>query len=189
MAIKLYFGERSKFEHESEQILEIVKLIAENFPEDDICILTNVLFSNGDIDCIILTKDGPIILELKNYSGEVIGTENGDWFVMNNGEDIPLNSNLYSQLKLKRNDFHKKFEKIRERYFPRIELEDLRKISAWGYFKEGSTYPNDQMNLNQMPWFSVVTKSNIVKKIRLHHTGYSFTVDDMEHIIQENNVQ
>jgi len=189
MTFKLFYGEKTKFEHEFEQLNEIIKLVENKLSEEDIYILTNVLFSNGDIDCILLTKNGPIILELKNYYGEVIGTENGDWFVRDDTEDISLNTNLFQQLKNERNDLFKKLEKIREEFFPRIETEDLRKINAWGYFKSGSTYPPDQMNLNITPWFSVVSKENLVKKIQLQHTGYTLTLDDMNHIVQEFNVQ
>jgi len=189
VVLKLYYGEETKFEHEFEQLHEIIKIFETKFSEEDVYILTNVLFSNGDIDCILLTKNGPVILELKDYFGEVIGTENGDWFVRDNDKDVPLNTNLFQQLKGERNDFHKKLEKIRDEHFSRVEPEDLRKINAWGYFREGSTYPENQMNLRQIPWFSVVSKKDLAQKTRHIFSDYTLTIADMDHIVQELNVK
>lgn len=171
------------------QLSEIINIIDDKYSGEDIFVLTNVLLSNGDADCVIITKNGPIILELKDYYGEIIGTENGEWFVRKDETKIPLSSNLFQQLKNNRNDLYKKLDKIRENYFPRIESEDLRKINAWGYFGEGSSYSDYQMNLKSMPWFSVVTKEDLAKKMRFQNTGYTFTLSDMEHIIQGLNVE
>lgn len=184
-SMRLYYGSKTKHKHEIEQLKEIVEIVSKSSSQEEIVLLSNVLLANNEIDCIILTKNGPIIIELKAYKGEIIGQENGDWYVRTEEEEIPLKTNLYQQLRSQRNDLFNKLDKVRENNFPRIESEDFRKINAWGYFKSGSKYSDNQINLNIARWFDVVTAETLINKINQQNSGYTLFYEDMEIIIKE----
>lgn len=182
----MFFSERSKFEHESNQLKEIFKLIRDSDLEKPIYIFTNFLLANSEIDCLILTKHGPVILELKAVKGNIIGNENGPWTVVTDDEqEVPLNSNLFHQLKSKRFDLVDKLNTIRDTHFPRIDYEDIVKIGCWGYFKKGSTYVDGQVAISTKPWFDVLTGDTLIRKLRFINTGYTLTTDDMDAIANE----
>jgi len=185
MTIRLFYGEKSKIEHEYNQIKEIIGVIKEGLPKETIYILTNVLLSNGDADCIIITRKGPVILELKDYTGEIIGEENGEWYVRtDNGSELPLNQNLFQQLKTQRNDLHRKLGKIFEEHISRIEKEDLRKIAAWGYFNRGSFYSDWQIQKKVVPWFDIVTADSLLEKLAHINPGYTLEINDFDIIVE-----
>lgn len=181
MRVKLFYGKKPDFGHEYNQFKEIIALIKKKYDED-IYILTNVLVSNGEIDCILLTKKGPVILETKNYEGKIIGSENGDW-IIKTPEEVNLNKNLFQQLKSHRTDLFSKLEKIREEHFPRIEKKDLWKINSWGYFKKGSYYPDGQINKDAVKWFDIVTADNLIEKLGVIYSGYTLFSTDMDKIV------
>jgi hypothetical protein len=185
MGLKLFYGEKPQFQHEFSQLKEIIATVGGDKLKEEMYVLSNVLVANGDIDCVLLTQKGPIIIELKNYTGEIIGDENSDWFVRVGEDDIPLNGNLYQNLKNQRNDLFRKLDRIRENNFPRIESEDLRKISAWGYFNKGSFFPEHQINLNVARWFDIVTVESLNEKLRFFRPGYTLSPSDMEIIVRE----
>jgi len=186
MALKLFRGKESQFEHEHQQIQEIIDCIERSFSDDIVYIGTNILLANTELDCLILTKKGPIILELKNYSGEIIGDENGEWIVRDDeGNSVPLPENLYQQLRKQRNDLYRKLEKIFAEHIPRVEPEDLRKISAWGYFRKGSKYPDDQINQYIVKWFDIVTAETLSYKISHVNPQYTLFEPDFDKIMQE----
>lgn len=185
MTLKLYYGNKSQHEHEFQQLKEIIDVISTGMSDRDIYVMSNVLVSNGEIDCVLVTSHGPIILELKNYCGEIIGDENSDWFARQDEQDVPLNGNLFVQLKTHRNDLFNKLDRIRGNYFNRVEGEDLRKISAWGYFNRGSKYSDYQINQNIVKWFDIVTADNLIEKISWINTGYTLFPSDMDTIVQE----
>ncbi|SET02510.1 Nuclease-related domain-containing protein [Methanococcoides vulcani] len=186
MSVKLFYGKKTDFEHEYKQLKEIINIIQKEY-EEDMYILTNVLVSNGEIDCILLTKKGPVILETKNYEGEIIGSENGDWIVKT-PDEVNLNKNLFQQLKSHRTDLFSKLEKIREEHFPRIEEKDLWKINSWGYFKKGSCYPDGQINKDAVKWFDIVTAENLMKKLGSIYSGYTLFTTDMDEIVAGLNL-
>ncbi|GEM_PF-1477169 len=186
MTIKLFYGEQSKFEHENKQVEEIIECIQKSFPNETIYLCTNVLVSNGEIDCVLLTKKGPIILELKNYCGEVLGDENGEWTIKDaDGTIVSLHENVFQQLKWQRNDLYHKLEKVFENHIPRVDLVDLRKISAWGYFRRGSSYPDGQINRFIVKWFDIVTADSLSYKIVHTDPQYTLFEKDLDLIVEE----
>lgn len=182
----MFFSEKSKFEHESNQLKEIFELIRDSDLEKPIYIFTNFLLANSEIDCLILTKKGPVILELKAIKGNIIGDENGTWTVVTDSEQvIPLDINLFQKLKTKRFDLVDKLNTIRENHFPRIDHEDIVKIGCWGYFKKGSIYAEGQVAASTKAWFDILSGDTLIRKLKYIHTGYTFTIDDMDTIANE----
>jgi hypothetical protein len=190
MEMKIFCGEASETLHEYEQLLEIKFLLEHSDDQGPIYMITNFRLANGEVDCLILRPQGPVILELKSFEGEIHGDENSDWCVITKeGDEIPLNGNLFRQIGRQRFDFKDKLENIGEKYFPHIDQDNLKKVSSWGYFKVGSHYPDGQINLRRVPWFDIVTKGSLIYKLQFAKTGYTLSRKDMDHIIAELHVK
>ena len=82
MGIRFFRGEKIRFEHEYRQLREIVGILKKEYQKEPVYVLTNILVANKQLDCVLLTRSGPLILELKAFSGEVHGLENGPWEVV-----------------------------------------------------------------------------------------------------------
>jgi len=188
--LKVYCGSYRPYPHELEQLKEVIRKLNDSISDQEISLIVFMELSNGDMDCILITAYGIVILDFKDFQGEIIGTEEGDWFARQlDGNDIPLQHNLYHQLKHQRNDLSDKIDPVRERNFPRIDKTDFRKIGAWGYFNKGSYYSDYQMNLNKIRWFDIVTEDTLAEKISRLRSGYTFKPQDIENIVSELHVR
>ncbi len=183
MGIRFFRGYRTKFEHEHRQIREIAGLLAEEYPDQEVYLLTNVLVANGELDCVVLTRSGPLILELKAYRGDVTGSENGRWEVTTRDGIVPL-PNLFIQAKIHRLDLIEKLRQICRDHFPRVGEANLKKIGSWVYFCKGSRYDEGQIDLRKVKWFQVVTAENLREKIRFLESGYTLLPEDMDAIVR-----
>lgn len=182
MTIRFFRGQKTRFEHEYRQIREIAALLEEGFPGEQVYLLTNVLVANGEIDCVVLTKNGPLLLELKAYEGTVHGTENGPWVVDTRDGPMEL-QNLFISAKIRRQDFIDKMIPICKASFPHIGEPNLKKIGSWLYFCRGSTYPDGQIDFRRVKWFRVTTPENLLEKLRFLESGYSLRPEDMDAIV------
>ncbi|VVB84213.1 Uncharacterised protein [uncultured archaeon] len=144
--------------------------------------------SNRQIDVSILTEKGIALLELKSIKGKVIGNENGDWSVIvDTGEEILLNINLFKQLKHQKFAFLEKLNLIRKGNFEHIEEGDLAYIKCWGYFEKDSIYDIEQIGGKARSWFDVITGDNLIEKMRFLRTGYR--PKDMDVIVKGLNLK
>ena len=183
--VRLFYSERSKFEHESEQIKEIYDIISNSDIEKPVYMFTNFRLANGEIDCLILTKKGPVILDLKAISGTIVGDENSTWKVIDeNGEEKELNTNLFRQLQRNRYDLIEKLSPIYELNFSFIDYEDIAKIGSWGYFKKGSEFDYNQIGSGALAWFKIVTADTLLEKLRFVDAGYTLNSEDMNKIAE-----
>ncbi|MBP7411262.1 MAG: UvrD-helicase domain-containing protein [Methanoculleus sp.] len=186
MGLRFFRERRGEHEHEHRQLKEIVALLRYEYEDETAFVLTNVRVPYGKLDCVVLVPGGPVILELKAYRGEITGSENGAWEVRTGeGTVVPLKKNLFEQLGKERYGFIDKLLPIREKHFPEIDREYVKKVGAWGYFETGSWYPDGQMNLRKIPWFAIVTAETLLEKLRFINTGYTLLPVDMEVIVQE----
>jgi len=186
MGLRFFRGRRGEHEHEHRQLKEIVALLRYEYEDETAFVLTNVRVPYGELDCVVLVPGGPVILELKAYRGEITGSENGAWEVRTGeGTVVPLKKNLFEQLGKERYGFIDKLLPIREKHFPEIDREYVKKVGAWGYFETGSRYPDGQMNLRKLRWFAIVTAETLLEKLRFINTGYTLLPVDMEAIVQE----
>jgi uncharacterized protein YkwD len=184
MGIRFFRGQKTKYSHEHHQIKEITRIVAQEFPDQDVFILTNVLVSNGELDCVILTSHGPLILDLKAFSGTVRGSENGTWEVETK-DGVHSLPNIFIQAKMHRQDFIDKMIPICRANFPHIGESNLKKIGSWAYFCPGSTYADGQIDLRRVKWFRVVNAASLPEKIRFIDAGYTLRAGDMEAIVRE----
>ena len=101
MSIKFFRGIGGRHPQELAQLKENAELLNSHDPSEKFYLLTNFMLNNVEIDCLLLRREGPVILELKSFSGEIYGNENqyDPWTVKTQKDGvIPLTSNLYKQL-------------------------------------------------------------------------------------------
>lgn len=183
MGIRFFQGQKIKYEHEFKQVREIVRILRKAYPREPVYLLTGVLVANGQIDCVILTKNGPLIIELKAFRGEITGTENGNWQAVT--EDGPLAlPNLFLQAKIHRQDFIDRLIPTCREHFPQIGEANLRKTGSWLYFCRGSTYPDGQIDFRKVKWFRIVTADDLIQKMRFMDSGYTLRIQDMDAIVK-----
>ena len=188
MGIRFFRGQKTKFEHEHHQLKEIARVVAKEFPEEPVYLLTNVLVANGELDCVILTRHGPLILDLKAFSGTIHGSENGKWQVETKDGTHTL-PNLFIQSKIHRQDFIDKMIMICRGHFPHIGEINLKKIGSWAYFCKGSEYPAGQIDFRRVKWFRVVTAESLPEKLRFIDAGYTLRPEDMDAIVRDLHLQ
>lgn len=182
MGVRFFRGQKVKFEHEYRQLKEIVGILRREYPKEPVYLLTGLLVANGQIDCVILTKNGPLILELKAFKGKIRGLENGTWEVETKDGKIPL-PNLFLQAKIHRQDFIDRVIPLCRGQFPHIGEQNLRRTGSWLYFCEGSSYPEGQIDFRKVKWFRIATRSTLIEKMRFMDSGYTLRIQDMDAIV------
>ncbi len=180
-----FFGERPRFRHEFEQLRELSAVVEGADIPGPVYLASNFLLANGEIDCLLLMPRGMVVLDLKAYQGVVYGAEEGDWRVETpEGTGVPLKTNLFRQLRTHRFDLANRLLRIREAAFPQIEEKDLMKVGAWGYFKRGSTYPEDQIDRDRVKWFDIVTADTLMERLMLVDAGFTIGEHEMDAIVE-----
>lgn len=183
MGIRFFRGQKIKYEHEFGQLQEIVEILRKEYPKEPVYLLTGVLVANGQIDCVILTKNGPLILDLKAFKGEITGVENGNWEVKTKDGTLPL-PNLFLQAKIHRQDFIDRIIPTCRSNFPHIGEANLRKTGSWLYLCRGSTYPDGQIDFRKVKWFRIATGDDLIQKMRFLESGYTLRIQDMDAIVK-----
>jgi superfamily I DNA and RNA helicase len=175
MKVRFFRGRECGHQHEQRQLSEIVHLLEAENGDDQVFLLTGVRFPGGEIDCVVLMRRGFVILELKAFSGEIYGRENGIWQVKTeSGEVVSLHDkNLMAQLEKERYALIDDIAPLIPDYirdFDGSEVLDRKSaaqiIGAWGYFGAGSTYPAGQVNTAAYPWFDIVTAETLIDRLR-----------------------
>jgi hypothetical protein len=187
MTVLCFKGKSTRKRHEYVQLKEICNIISNNWPNELFFVLTNFRLNNIELDCVILRKEGPIILELKSYCGEVRGNENQDkWEVITpEGEIVELPNNVFDQIRKEREDLRERLSMIYKKRIPRISISKKLDIPAWGYFESGSYYPEGQINLKKAKYFRIVTKENLIEEMEQDNASYSLFPEDFEIIVEE----
>jgi len=189
MPVKVFYGENSQYEHEFKQICEIYRYLVQSCGDKEIYLLTNFLTGNNEFDCVIVRDNAIIILELKSHCGKINGGENGFWEVnTDSGDSIPLD-NVYRQIRSEKFSLIDKLKPIRERHFPRIEEEDLKKIQCWAYFEKGSSYDKSQISVSIHTWFDVITIDDFGRKLQFANSRILLTKKDMDAIVEGLRLQ
>ncbi|MBP2146253.1 superfamily I DNA and RNA helicase [Methanofollis sp. W23] len=181
MEVRCFRGRECEHPHEHRQLAEIVALLeaaggaAGGVGVGAVALLTGVRVPHGEIDCAVLTRRGVVVLELKAYTGEIYGQENGTWQVKTaDGTLVPLLAgNLMAQLEKERYALIAALAPLVPEYIRDFDGTEVlaRKsraeiVAAWGYFGGGSTYPPGQVDPGAYPWFDIVTPETLVPRLR-----------------------
>jgi tetratricopeptide (TPR) repeat protein len=149
--------------------------------------LTNVAIGNHEIDCILLTEKGPFLIDCKAYQGKITGCENGNWYVQTfKGNCVDVGKNLFLQAKKQRFAFLQRWEVIAKKHLKKqIPKEQRAYIKAWLYFKPGSKYVDDRLDMNAARWFGIVTRDTLVEELRKCNIQYRISELSYEKILKE----
>jgi hypothetical protein len=110
MSLLIYKVSDYETTHERELFDDVAEILKNTYDShDDIHLLiANPSFDNRDIDAILIKKDAIMVLEFKNYGGDINVAENGDWrcndVIIKGGSG---GKNPYQQVKLNKTGLYK----------------------------------------------------------------------------------
>lgn len=183
MTIHAYYGDYSHLKNEQnmfEDLLTQLKLHWE-YSEEWIYLFYNTMWNGQEIDVIAFTQDAIIVIDLKKYSGELFGTENGEWLI-NNEVPVKGGSQINPFVQIRKN----KFAVINS--FQSSGLfsnQNLGFISGCIIFDELS---NKNLELSQVvqKWFYVTDIPNSVDTLsKIKSNGINISSDDITYLISK----
>lgn len=187
MKVTLFTANPSEFAHEKSQLHEILSALHDDQSSKPVYMLTNVAIGNHEIDCLLLTEKGPFLIDCKAYQGRISGCENGNWYVHPfNGGCVDVGKNLFLQAKKQRFAFLDRWDKIAKKHFEKqIPKGQRAYFRVWLYFKPGSTYVDDRLNMDAARWFGVVTRDTLIEELRTCNIQYRISELSYEKILNE----
>jgi len=197
--------------HEWPQFMELYKTIYHQFAseKDPIYLIADFdvtdAHSPGQIDVAILMKKGIVLLEMKDYEGEIIGKPNTSpsdkgypepWQVIPPGEDVPVDmpNNVIRQCLRWRIKFSNKLTIIRESgKLQHLQMNSNQKydplilIQSWAYFPKNTTFNQEEIGSlwrSYRKWFKFTTCETIIDDLLHFDSQWELSHDDMEDIIE-----
>lgn len=83
MTIYAYYGDYSQHKNEQLMFNDLLTQLKLQWQYNDewIYLFYNTMWSGEEIDVIAFTQHSIIVIDLKNYSGDLSGAENGEWII------------------------------------------------------------------------------------------------------------
>jgi len=203
MGLAFYCG--SEFPgREYDQFQELKKILISKYKdsEEEIVVLYNFFIHETQIDVALIMNNGILLIEMKNYEGEIYGDEEGDWYCKNsNGEENKISSgsfpNPYIQCKVHRSRLTEKVlelvdnKKLAE--FPVDKQIISRSIRSWLYFNGSSTYKGNENTtennvIKRNPWFNIVNAENLASEIDKIRSPFPIIKEDVDALVKSLNV-
>ena len=203
MGLAFYCG--SEFSgHEYDQFQELKKILISKYKdsEEEIVVLYNFFIHETQIDVALIMNNGILLIEMKDYEGEIYGDEEGDWYCKNsNGEEKKINSgsfpNPYIQCKVQRSRLTEKIlelvdnKKLAE--FPVEKQIISRSIRSWLYFNGSSTYKSNENTtennvIKRNPWFNIVNAESLASEIDKIRSPFPIIKEDVDALVKSLNV-
>ena len=184
MTIDVFIADTIDFKaNERRQYERIKNRLIEHFSDADdrYCLVVDYIIGNKQYDLILFTNDSVIIIDIKGYRGRIIGSENGSWYVENNGKKIEIKQvkNPYVQMREQRYELMNFLNTTLPKISKRFEENRVHNISAFLCFEEGSSYDISQIDFKRSPWFNVVDEDSLVREIS-NTTSNEFRLKDIE---------
>jgi len=189
MNVDCYVSNEFDRRAEKKMFEDIIYQLQEFDSDEEVSVIGNLELVDTQLDMLVIKENCLTIIEMKNYKGEIIGSENGNWEVRElDGELIDTGRNLFQQVKNQRFSLQDKIENI-------IKNGKLSKFSespdvfhhkdAWLCFKNGSNYDHDQIHHKALNWFKVITVDSLPKEIISTNSSgaYSLSKDDIGELI------
>jgi len=192
-------------EHEYNQFQELKKILISKYEDSDeeIVVLYNFYIKDIQIDVALIMNNGILLLEMKDYEGEIYGDEEGEWYCKkSNGEKIKINSggflNPYIQCKAQRsmltNRILELIQNKKLKGFPEEKQIISKSIKAWLYFNGSSIYKSRENQtennlIKRNPWFNIVNAESLAKEIDKIGYNLNFIKEDVDVIVNSLNVR
>ena len=178
MSLKVFKNQNYEFTHENEQFRELVNILKKRFDTtDDLNLLfANIYFGGVPLDALFVKRNAIIVLEFKNYSGNLKAAENGDW-ELDNGTKVKGGAGKNPFMQTRAN----KFSVLNElnTWFPRPYV-NLGQISGVVVFNQPIKVTEDKISPKSKSWFHICDMDGIGNKLEdIASPGISYTDSDL----------
>lgn len=188
-----------KFTNNVEKITfeDIIEKLEQCQSDVELWVVGNIELANTQIDILIIKENCLLIIDMKNYTGEIIGSENGDWKVRNGNNEIIMIENCFQQARKQRFALRDKLVSLVNnghlvKFKDYSNIPDIFvNIKAWMYFNEGSTFDERQIGQTALNWFKVITKETLCEDVLEADSSrfYIFSKEDINELINLFNAK
>jgi len=188
-----------KFTNNVEKITfeDIIEELEQCQSDVELWVVGNIELANTQIDILIIKENCLLIIDMKNYTGEIIGSENGDWKVRNGNNEIIMIENCFQQARRQRFALRDKLVSlvnnghlVKFKDYSNI-FDIFVNIKAWMYFNEGSTFDEIKIDQKALNWFKVITKETLCDDVLQADSSrfYIFSKEDINELINLFNAE
>lgn len=199
MGLKFYCGGEFP-DNEYDQFEKLKNILTKKYQNSnkEVIVIYNFYIEDHQIDVVIIKDDGILIIEMKNYEGDIFGTKEGDWYIKRpENEKIIIKAgnlqNPYIQCKAQRSKFTNKLMDLinlkKLKQFPQEKQTISRSIKAWVLFNGSSPYKgaeNSSVNdlLETSPWFNIVNDENLFDQLNKIQSPLAIVSEDKSVILE-----
>ena len=192
MSIRCFTSQDISFQiNEKMQIERITKHLYESFESEDqnLSIILDFVKGKSQFDIIAIKEDSVIIIEAKDYEGEISGDENSEWIAKKPDEsENNLPSNPFKQAKEQRFSLIRYLNEILPEISPRFN-QGIYNIAVFVCFNENSSFNDIDIDFRTNMWFRVVSEANIGRLVKEWSSNeFHFRKDEIEKIIDKMRV-
>jgi len=202
MKVDPYISNTFKREGEEKMFQDIIYELQEYNSDKKVWVIGNIELANTQLDILVIKKNCLINIDMKNYKGEVIGSENGDWQIKkSNGGSIDTEKNFFQQVKKQRCSLKDKIVNIIKNGKLSKFKDDacvFSNIKSWLCFNKGSVYDHDQITYKALNWFQSISVDRLGRKIenadsnsyKLNQTEIKEIIDSLSaepYVLDKNN--
>jgi len=188
-----------KFTNDAEKITfeDIIEELEQCRSDVELWVVGNIELANTQVDILIIKENCLLIIDMKNYTGEIVGNENGDWKVRNGSNEIIMKDkkeNCFKQAKTQRFALSdelvllvKNGHLVKFKDNPSVFVN----IKAWMYFNEGSTFDEIKIGQKALNWFKVITKETLCEDVLDADSSrfYTFSKEEINKLINLFNAE
>ena len=191
MTIKCFYGDYSSHENEQKMLDQFLTQLEPRYRDSDewVYVIYNTMWNGQEVDLVCLTAHSIIVCDLKNYSGNLQGQENGEWLITTqNNETIIVKGggqiNPFVQVRKNRYAIMDWFsnEKL-------LESENIGHIAGLIMFSE-ITEIDLKLSRSVKQWFHVSDLSHTEFTLNhIHSNEINITPSDADLIVKTLNLQ
>ena len=163
MSLRIFKLEEYDHTHEREQFRKLCSILKDKYDTSSEMhlLFANINFNGVPLDALLIKPDAIIVLEFKNYSGNIIAAENGDWKLAD-GTIIKggMGKNPFVQTK------NNKFAVITtfNTWFPNAHV-NLGHTSGVVVFNQSVTVDDRLISSKSKSWFHICDMDHVEEKI------------------------
>lgn len=187
MALQVYKYSNYLEPAEREEFRALCKLLSNK--KEDYILIANPIIEGRELDALLIKRDSIMVLEFKNYGGQLSATEFGDWHIINeDGEDIVVKGgfggkNPYNQVKCNRWSVIDKFLKLN------IPTVNAYHVAGIVVFNKKITKQQWDFSAKAQSWFHIADMTNVIEKIEdITSSKISFTDAQWKELPESLNV-
>lgn len=181
MSLKIYKVEDYSYTHENEQFRALCEVLKKKFVSVDghYLLFANINFNGVPLDALFIKNNAIVVLEFKNYGGQVTAYENGDW-TLQDGTIVKggLGKNPFQQTKNNRWNTIKTLDL----WYPKAYA-NIYHTSGIVVFRQNMEVDDTHISANVKSWFHITDMRAIANKLEdIVSTGINYTNADLDYL-------